>query len=184
MKTMEDYVEVRRMREIEGLGLREISRRTGWHRGTIRKILKESAPPGYQRKGQPRRPVLGPFVEIIDQMLREDAGAPRKQRHTERRIWQRLREKHGYRGCSTQPSEYIKARKGRAQEAFVPPAFARCIIYDNLRSARRGSGRLPVARPVAPNRRRCWGVTPAGLRPPCATPRAPKIGETGLVILN
>ncbi|TFH60908.1 MAG: IS21 family transposase, partial [Gemmatimonadales bacterium] len=67
--------------------------------------------------------MLGPFVEIIDQMLKEDAGSPRKQRHTARRIWQRLREEHGYGGGYTQVSEYVKACRERKQEAFVPLAF-------------------------------------------------------------
>ena len=52
---MNEYIRVRQMREIEGLSLREISRQTGWHRDTIKRILEETAPPGYQRQEAPQR---------------------------------------------------------------------------------------------------------------------------------
>ena len=69
MKTMDDYVRVRQMHEIEGLSLREISRKTGLHRDTMKKIVEEGAPPGYRRSKHPKRPVLGPFTAKIDQLL-------------------------------------------------------------------------------------------------------------------
>ena len=58
MKTMEDYVLVRKLRHIKGLTLCEISRQTGLHRNTITKMLTEGAPPGYRRTIAPQRPVL------------------------------------------------------------------------------------------------------------------------------
>lgn len=123
VKTMEDHVRVRELRRVEGLSVREISRRTGFHRDTIRKILTERAAPGYRRSQTPGRPVLGPFVAIIDQILSQDRHAPRKQRHTARRIWIRLRREYGYRGGSTQVSEYVRQARERQREAFVPLAF-------------------------------------------------------------
>jgi transposase len=125
VKTMKDYIRVRQMREIEGLSLREITRQTGWHRDTIKRILEEGAPPGYQRQETPRRPVLGPFIPIIEQILKHDKeGVPRKQRHTAKRLWDRLREEYGYRGGYTQVCDYVRAAAQAAQEAFVPLAFA------------------------------------------------------------
>ncbi len=101
VKTMEDYVRIRRMQEIKGLSLREISRQTGFHRDTIKKILAEGAPPGYQRRGRPARPVLGPFIPIIDEIVKTDEKVRRKQQHTTKRIFERLREEYGYRGGYT-----------------------------------------------------------------------------------
>jgi transposase len=125
VKTMKDYIRVRQMRAIEGLSLREISRQTGWHRETIQRILEETAPSGYQRQAAPRRPVLGPFIPIIEQILKHDkAGVRRKQRHTAKRLWDRLRAEYGYRGGYTQVCDYVRARAQRSQEAFVPLAFA------------------------------------------------------------
>ena len=125
MKTMKDTIRVRRMREIEGLSLREISRKTGWHRDTIKRLLEQGAPPGYQRQQPPRRPVLGPFIPIIDRILQHDkeGGVPRKQRHTAKRLWDRLRAEYGYRGGYTQVCDYVRAAAQRTQEAFVPLAF-------------------------------------------------------------
>jgi transposase len=123
MKTMDDYVRVRQMHEIEGLSLREISRQTGMHRDTIKKIIEEGAPPGYRRRQLPKRPVLGPFTAKIDQILKADKNAPRKQRHTARRIWERLREEYGYQGGYTQVCEYVRQACERDREAYVPLAF-------------------------------------------------------------
>ena len=122
---MQDYIRVRQMREIEELSLRQIARQTGLHRKTIKKIIHAGAPPGYQRQEAPRRPVLGPFIPIIEQLLKHEqaAGAPRKQRHTAKRLWERLRTEYGYRGGYTQVCDYVRARAQRRQEAFVPLAF-------------------------------------------------------------
>ena len=76
VKIVKDYVRVRRMYEIEGLSLREISRQTGFHRKTIKKMITEGTPPGYERRRPPSRPVLGPFVAIIDEIVKSDKGAP------------------------------------------------------------------------------------------------------------
>jgi len=121
---MEDYIKVRRLRYDEKLSLHEISRKTGIHRQTIRKILELGAPPGYQRKKQPHRPVLGPYVGVIDTILRQDQlpGVPRKQRHTAKRIFDRLQEEYGYPGGYTQVKGYVCQAKLRMKEAYVPLA--------------------------------------------------------------
>lgn len=124
MKRMEDYDRVRRMRFVEELSLREISRRTGFHRSTVKKMIELSAPPGYQRRQEVERPVLGRYVPVIDAILKSDAStAPKKQRHTAKRIFDRLREGYGYRGGYTQVREYVSLAKARKKEAFVPLEF-------------------------------------------------------------
>ena len=103
--------------------MREIARQTGFHRDTIKKILEEAAPPGYQRHQQPARPVLGPFIPIIDEIVKTDEKVRRKQRHTAQRIFERLREEYGYRGGYTQVCEYVRQARERRREAYVPLAF-------------------------------------------------------------
>jgi len=120
---MEDYVLVRKLRHIKGLTLCEISRQTGLHRNTITKMLTEGAPPGYRRTIAPQRPVLGPFTPIIDRILTEDRQEPRKQRHTARHIWERLRDEYDYPGGYTQVGDYVRQVRDRQREAFVPLAF-------------------------------------------------------------
>ena len=67
-----------------------------------------------------RKPVLGPHLATIDQILADDKEAPPKQRHTARRIFERLRDEHGYSGCYSQVQTAVKAAKASSKEAFVP----------------------------------------------------------------
>jgi transposase len=83
-------------------------------------MLEHSAPPGYQRKHPPRRPKLGPFTDIIDQILEDDKTAHRKQRHTAKRIFERLRDEHGFTGQQTIVKDYVRERRRRLREMFVP----------------------------------------------------------------
>lgn len=120
---MEDHILVRKLHHVKGLSLRAIARLTGFHRSTIRKMLSEGAGPGYRRASAPVRPVLGPFLPIIDAILEQDRQAPPKQRHSARRLWERLRDEYGYPGGYTQVSDYVRQRRERSREAFVPLAF-------------------------------------------------------------
>ena len=120
---MQEHNEVRRLFYIEGLSLRAISRETGFHRDTIQRIVSEGGPPEYRRKCEPRRPVLGPFIPVIDEMLKQDRHAPPKQRHTAQRIFDRLREEYGYPGGYTQVRQYVAQGRDLEKEAFVPLEF-------------------------------------------------------------
>jgi transposase len=79
-----------------------------------------SVPPGYRRSRPPARPKLDPFTEIIDGILAADEGRPRKQRHTSKRIFDRLCDEHGYAGGITIVKDYVLARRLRHREVFVP----------------------------------------------------------------
>jgi transposase len=71
----------------------------GWH--TLKKILAHAEPPGYrQRQARPRR-VLAAVLPIIHEILEADQKAPRKQRHTAMRIFERLKAEYGYLGGKT-----------------------------------------------------------------------------------
>jgi len=91
---VEQFEGIRRDRRDEQLSIRELARRHGVHRRTVRAALADATPP--LRKA-PRRsaPVLGPHEETVRGWLTEDLDAPRKQRHTARRVWQRLVEEQG-----------------------------------------------------------------------------------------
>ena len=123
MKPMEDYDRVRALYFKDELSVRDIARRTGFHRSTVRKMIALGAPPGYRRRAEPKRPVLGPFLPVIDAILQADRAAPRKQRHTAKRIFDRLRAEYGYAGGYTQVREAVAEARGRAREAFVPLDF-------------------------------------------------------------
>ncbi|TNF88379.1 MAG: IS21 family transposase [Gammaproteobacteria bacterium] len=114
------YAEVRRACRVKGMSIREASRVYDLDRKTIRKMLSFSVPPGYRRSRPPKRPKLDPFIGIIDQILEEDGACPRKQRHTVKRIFERLREEHGFEGGQTIVKDYVRERRLRLREMFVP----------------------------------------------------------------
>ena len=127
---MEMYAKVRRACMVEGMGIREAAREFGLHRDTVRKMLRCSIPPGYRRSKPVRRPKLEPYMVVIEGILEGDRGAPKKQRHTVKRIYDRLREEHGFVGGYTIVKDYVRERRRRTREMFVPlahpPGHAQC----------------------------------------------------------
>jgi transposase len=120
MFSVELYGRVRHACHVEGLSIREAARRFGLHRNTVRKMLAFSVPPGYRRRGPAARPRLGPFTAVIDRILEEDRSAPAKQRHTAKRIHDRLRAEHGFAGSYTTVKDYVRQRRAAVREVFVP----------------------------------------------------------------
>jgi transposase len=120
MKGVELYARVRFAVQIEGVSQREAARRFGIDPRTVAKMLAFSVPPGYRRSRPPGRPKLDPFTGIIDEILAADEGRPRKQRHTAKRIFERLCDEHGYAGGITIVKDYVRAQRLRHCEVFVP----------------------------------------------------------------
>jgi len=98
---------------------REILRREGIHWETLRKILEHSEPPGYRLKEPRPKPKIGPYLERIAQIIEEDKALPKKQRHTAKRIYERIREM-GYAGRYTQVKEAVRELQRVKGEVFVP----------------------------------------------------------------
>jgi transposase len=125
---VELYAAIRRDARAEGLSVRALARRHGVHRRTVREALS-SAWPAPRKKLPPRRSVLDPFKPAIDAMLRADLDAPRKQRHTVHRVFDRLVAEHGMEGVSystvvvyvrsRRPEIRAEAGRGPAQ-VFIP----------------------------------------------------------------
>src|ERR1700758_2135597 len=120
MYTVELYARVRRAVHVEGRSQREVAREFGLARKTVRKMLAYSLPPGYQRQKPVRRPKLGPWQAPIDAILEEDKSQPPKQRHTARRIFERLREEHGYIGGYTVGKDYGRQEENTSPGVLVP----------------------------------------------------------------
>ncbi|MGB8623071.1 MAG: IS21 family transposase, partial [Paracoccaceae bacterium] len=100
------------------------ARHFGISRDSVQKMLAYSVPPGYRRKAPIKRPKLDGFTEIIDTWLEEDRRVPRKQRHTAKRVFERLRDEHGFTGCYTIVKDYIREHDRRGREMFVPLTHA------------------------------------------------------------
>ena len=104
----------------EGLSQRETTRRFGIDRKTVSKMLEFSVPPGYRRSGPPPRPRFDPFTGIIDRIIEEGQGSHRKQRHTAKKIFERLLDEYGFTGGYTIVKDYVRERRRRSREMFVP----------------------------------------------------------------
>jgi hypothetical protein len=89
-----------------------------------------SVPPGYRRQKPPGRPKLDPFIGIIDRIVEEDKSRQATQRHTSKRIFERLRDEHGDAGGLTIVKDYAHKRRLWQREVLY-----RCAMHPRLHSA-------------------------------------------------
>ena len=122
MFAVESYAAVRRFVFVEGHSRREAARVFGLNRETVKKMCLFSLPPGYTRTKPVEKPKLGPLLPVIDAILEADRTAPVKQRHTAKRIFERLRDEHGFAGGYTVVKDYVRISRARGRETFVPLA--------------------------------------------------------------
>jgi transcriptional regulator with XRE-family HTH domain len=119
---VEQFEQIRRDRAREGLSIRKLARRHGVHRRAVRQALESAVPPPKRSPRNRPAPKLGPYRATIDEWLAADQEAPRKQRHTARRVWQRLVEEHGADVSERQVDRYVAAKRREIGEveAYVP----------------------------------------------------------------
>ena len=125
---VELFEQIRRDRDREGLSIRALAARHGVHRRAVRQALASPLPPVKRSPAHRSAPRLGAYRALIDEWLEADREAPRKQRHTAKRIWRRLVDEHGADVAETTVRDYVRARK-RAMgwpvgEVFVPQVHA------------------------------------------------------------
>ena len=159
------HLRVRKACFVEGMSVREAARVFGLHRDTVRKMLEYSVPPGYRRQRPARRPKLDPYKGVMDQILEQDLTSPKKQRHTAKRIYERLRDEtrlprqvhDSQRLRSRTPSSYP-----RDVLTSVPPSGTCPVRLRRSSSDHRRSGtQSPLLRPGPPSQRwvLCEGVS-------------------------
>ncbi len=122
MFVVESYAAVRRFVFLEGRSRREAARVFGLSRDTVTKMCRFSLPPGYTRTKPAEKPKLGPLLPVVDAILEADREAPLKQRHTAKRIFERLRDEHGFAGGYTVVKDHVRICRARGRETFVPLA--------------------------------------------------------------
>jgi len=120
MFKVELYGRVRRAVLVDGMSQRTAAREFGISRKSVRKMVAFSVPPGYRREQPAKRPKLGAWVGVIDAILDDDKQRPAKQRHTAKRVWERLREEHQFTGGYTIVKDYLRSSKLGSREMFVP----------------------------------------------------------------
>lgn len=122
--TVNIYKEIRK-RRLEGQSQRGIARALGISRNTVRKYWEGARLPGEKIERPREASVMTPEVTaFIDSCLQSDEESPGKQRHTAKRIYDRLVEEMHFTGGETTVRTYVRAAREKTREAFVPLAFA------------------------------------------------------------
>jgi transposase len=107
---VELFEQIRKDRRV-GVSIRELAGRHRVHRRTVRQALESAVPPLRKPYPQRPRPAIDAYAGVIDGWLLADEKVPRKQRHTARRVWQRLVAEHGARVSEVTVSRYVARRR-------------------------------------------------------------------------
>ena len=108
---VELFEEIRRDRRVEALSIRELAERHRVHRRAVRQALASPLPPPRKEYVARARPAIDPWATVIDVWLIGDQDVHRKQRHTARRVWQRLVAEHGATLSEVTVSRYVSRRR-------------------------------------------------------------------------
>lgn len=116
---------IRRLRYVQGWSERRIARELGFARETVRKYLRQdpSEVPSYRLHSARPKPVLDPYLPILEQWLEEDEQQPVKQRRTARRMFLDLKEQYAYPGGESTIRRAVRELKARKREVFIPLSF-------------------------------------------------------------
>ena len=101
MYPVELYLKVRQHCLTDGNSERQTAKDFCISRNSVRKMLAHPKPPGYQRKASISQPTLDSHKAFIDETLESDKQVHRKQRHTAKRLYDRLKSEKGYTGSYT-----------------------------------------------------------------------------------
>jgi transposase len=121
---VELFEAIRRDRRSKHLSIRELAERHKVHRRAVRQALASALPPPRKEYGARPRPATDEWASVIDAWLVADKDVPRKQRHTARRVWQRLVAEHGATLSEVTVSRYVARRRVELDlvhtEVFIP----------------------------------------------------------------
>jgi transposase len=117
---MNHWTDVRRAVLVEGISKRQTCKQFSLHWQTLERILAHASPPGYQRVAQVNRPVIGPWLGRLAELLEANRNLPRKQRYTVQRMWEVLCEDGFSGGYTTVKDAVRELRKAIPREVFMP----------------------------------------------------------------
>ena len=120
MLTVDEYGRIRRAHR-DGMSIREMAREFHHSRYKVREVLRgEGEPQKYRRRETQNFPKLAPVLDRIREILKVDESAPPKQRHTAMRLFERLRDEHGYTGGYDTVRRFVQQHRGKQRETFIP----------------------------------------------------------------
>ncbi len=95
----------------DGMSIRQVARAFHVSRKTVRRALADPGPWEYQRQKKAPAPVMEPVAEVVERWLTEDRSAPRKQRHTAHRIYERLRDEYQFQGGESTVRRWVRTHR-------------------------------------------------------------------------
>lgn len=119
-RDMKQWSEIRRRVLNKEISKRQACREYGVHWDTLRKIEGNVEPPAFRRSSPRAKPVLAAYLGHIQAILEADKSEPAKQRHTAKRIYERLRDEHGYAGGESTIRQAVRQLRQQTAEVFVP----------------------------------------------------------------
>lgn len=120
MRTMFEVEFIRKKHFVEGWSIRSIAKRLSVSRATVRKALRNAEIPKYTLERPRPSPVMDPVKDIVLSWLEADKNAPSKQRHTAKRIYDRLVEEYSFTGCESTVRRFVAKHKKKEKEVFIP----------------------------------------------------------------
>jgi len=120
LQNMQNWPQIRRLVLTQEKSKREVCREYSIHWKTLEKILNHEEPPGYRKRKPRERPKLDPFIPVIHEILEQDKTAPKKQRHTIKRVFDRLCKEHEYSGGITVVGDIVRQWRLTTAEVFMP----------------------------------------------------------------
>ncbi|MDX2446496.1 MAG: hypothetical protein QNK29_04765 [Desulfobacterales bacterium] len=118
---MDQYSFIRTAHRVYGKKIKQIAREAGHSKNTIKKVLRGEYT-GYKLRIEQPYPILGPYLNMIDQWLKDDKERSKKQRHTAVRVFNRLKQEHDFEGAETTVRRYVREAKLRLGVG-VPQVF-------------------------------------------------------------
>lgn len=123
---MDQYQHIRHLYLVEGLSQRAIARQLKISRNTVRRYCNGAHVP-WERKSSPKKAqvVTPEVIEFIEQCLKEDENAlDRRQKHTAKRIYDRLCQEKGFQGGESTIRRVVRELKAKPSKVYVPLSFS------------------------------------------------------------
>ena len=108
-----EWTRIRRQVQTAGISVRQIASKSGIARKTVQKMTQFSVPPGYRMDKLRERPKLGPWMQLIDQIVEEDASKPTTESRSATEIWARLKESSDFNAGYSTVKDYAREARRR-----------------------------------------------------------------------